>query len=301
MALSSLITRRPLQRSMPAKSIGGRIRRSTSFPYWPPTPTSRLPISTRSGSWTCWCSTISTRRSTIRRCVKRSWRSPIRTISWKLSPATRRIGRFAPRSSPAARRWRATPTSAALTGKRDFDKAKKLIAEAGYKGEKIVVLDAVDQPNVHGQALVAADLLKKLGLNVEIAASDWGNVVVRRASKKPIADGGWNVFCTGWSGADMLDPTLNQGLRSNGDKAWFGWPKDDTIEALAGRLDQGERFRRKSGGRGQDPTSCLRKPYPIFRPACSRPRPHTGKTSRALFKGRRSSSGTSRRCENRDG
>ena len=122
--------------------------------------------------------------------------------------------------------------AAALTGKRDFDKTKKLIVEAGYKGEKVVVLDAVDQPNVHGQALVAADLLKKLGLNVEIAASDWGNVVVRRASKKPIADGGWNVFCTGWSGADMLDPTLNQGLRSNGDKAWFGWPKDDTIEAL---------------------------------------------------------------------
>jgi hypothetical protein len=30
--------------------------------------------------------------------------------------------------------------SEALTGKRDFDKAKRLIAEAGYKGEKIVVL-----------------------------------------------------------------------------------------------------------------------------------------------------------------
>ena len=122
--------------------------------------------------------------------------------------------------------------SAALTGSRDFDKAKKLIAEAGYKGEKIVVLDAVDQPNPHAQALVAADLLKKLGLDVEIAASDWGNVVVRRASRKPIDQGGWNIFGTGWVGADMLDPTLNQALRSNGDKAWFGWPKDDEIEAL---------------------------------------------------------------------
>jgi peptide/nickel transport system substrate-binding protein len=122
--------------------------------------------------------------------------------------------------------------SAVLTGKRDFDKAKKLIAEAGYKGEKIVILDAVDQPNPHAHALVAADLLKKLGLNVEIASSDWGNVVIRRASKKPVGDGGWNIFGTGWVGADMLDPTLNQGLRTNGEKAFFGWPSDDTLEGL---------------------------------------------------------------------
>jgi peptide/nickel transport system substrate-binding protein len=122
--------------------------------------------------------------------------------------------------------------STALTGKRDFDKAKQLIAEAGYKGEKIVVLDAVDTPNPHAHALVTADLLKKLGLNVEIAASDWGNLVIRRASKKPIAEGGWNVFGTGWAGVDMLDPALNQALRTNGEAAWFGWPTDDKIEAM---------------------------------------------------------------------
>jgi peptide/nickel transport system substrate-binding protein len=52
------------------------------------------------------------------------------------------------------------------------------------------VLDAVDTPNPHAHALVTADLLKKLGLNVEIAASDWGNLVIRRASKKPVAEGG---------------------------------------------------------------------------------------------------------------
>ena len=122
--------------------------------------------------------------------------------------------------------------STALTGKRDFDKSKQLIKEAGYNGERVVVLDAVDQPNVHAQALVTADLLKKLGLNVDLATSDWGNLVIRRASKKPIDEGGWNIFCTGWVGVDQLDPTLNQGLRTNGEAGFFGWPSDDKIEAL---------------------------------------------------------------------
>ena len=122
--------------------------------------------------------------------------------------------------------------SEALTGKRDFDEAKKLITEAGYKGEKIVLLDAVDQPLIHAEALVTTDLLKKLGLNVEYVTSDWGTVVTRRASKKPINEGGWNMFETGWVGADTLDPSANVMLRANGDKAWFGWPSDDRLEEL---------------------------------------------------------------------
>ncbi len=134
--------------------------------------------------------------------------------------------------------------SAALTGPRDFAKAKQLVAETGYNGEKVVVLDATDLPGPHAQALVAADLMKKLGLNVDIQAMDWGQLVTRRASMKPIEEGGWNVFGTGWIGADMLDPTLNQPLRCNGKKAWFGWPTDAMIEALhtdwikAGNLEE---------------------------------------------------------------
>jgi peptide/nickel transport system substrate-binding protein len=124
--------------------------------------------------------------------------------------------------------------TAVLTGKRDFDKAKQLIAEAGYKGEKIIVLDAVDLLTNHIHGLITAELFKKLGLNVELATSDWGTVVTRRASKKPIAEGGWNVFGTDFTGAEMLNPWLNPPLPANGDKAWFGWPKDDKIEALRG-------------------------------------------------------------------
>jgi peptide/nickel transport system substrate-binding protein len=116
--------------------------------------------------------------------------------------------------------------------KPDFEAAKKLVAEAGYKGEKIILLDAVEQPLIHAEALVATDMLKKLGLNVEYVTSDWGTVVTRRASKKPPPEGGWNMFETGWVGSDTLDPTTNVMLRANGEKAWFGWPTDDKLEEL---------------------------------------------------------------------
>jgi peptide/nickel transport system substrate-binding protein len=122
--------------------------------------------------------------------------------------------------------------SEALTGERDFGKAKNLIAEAGYNGEKIVVLDAVDQPTVHSQSLVLTELLKKLGLNVDLEAMDWGTLVVRRASKDPVDKGGWSMFATAWGGADLLDPVQQLPLRTNGPRAYFGWPTDAEIEAL---------------------------------------------------------------------
>src|ERR1700730_1627708 len=122
--------------------------------------------------------------------------------------------------------------SDALTGKRDFDKAKKLIAEAGYQGEKIVVLDAVDTPTAHSHGLVVFELLKKLGLNVEIASSDWGSLVIRRASKKPVEEGGWSIFGTGWTGVETLDPCGDLLLAANCGAAWFGWPDDEKLEAL---------------------------------------------------------------------
>jgi peptide/nickel transport system substrate-binding protein len=142
--------------------------------------------------------------------------------NWELCPA------FFPCGTPMA----STAGSEALSSKRDWDKAKKLVVESGYKGEKVVVLDAVDQPVSHSQALVVSDLMKKLGLNVEVQSMDWGTLVTRRASKEPVEKGGWSVFGTGWVGADLLDPAGNPTLRTNGEKGHFGWPTDAKIEEL---------------------------------------------------------------------
>jgi peptide/nickel transport system substrate-binding protein len=128
-----------------------------------------------------------------------------------------------------------TAGSEALSGPRDYEKAKKLVAEAGYNGERVVVLDAVDQPVAHSQALVVSDEMKKLGLNVEIQSMDWGTLVTRRAIKEPLDKNGWSIFATGWVGADLLDPAVNPTLRTNGEKGHFGWPTDAKIEELRGQ------------------------------------------------------------------
>jgi peptide/nickel transport system substrate-binding protein len=122
--------------------------------------------------------------------------------------------------------------SEVLTGKRDLAKAKELIKEAGYKGEKIVVLSATDQPIVHSQGLVTLELLRKAGLNAELAANDWGTLISRRAVKSPIDKGGWSIFHTWLVGPDMANPAINFPLRGIGEKSWFGWPTDPEMEKL---------------------------------------------------------------------
>ena len=114
----------------------------------------------------------------------------------------------------------------------DLAKAKQLIAESGYKGEKIVLLDATDQPIVHGQALVTLAALRQAGLNVELQSMDWGTLITRRASKAPVDQGGWSIFHTWISAPDLLSPAVNAALRANDGKAWFGWPSDPKLESL---------------------------------------------------------------------
>jgi len=119
-----------------------------------------------------------------------------------------------------------------MKGKRDFEKAKQLIKESGYKGEKIVIISATDQPIVHSQSLLTAEMLRKLGLNVELQAGDWGTLITRRTSKEPVDKGGWSIFHTWLVGPDLTSPAVNFAIRGSGQKGWFGWAEDAQIEEL---------------------------------------------------------------------
>ena len=93
-----------------------------------------------------------------------------------------------------------------LTGKRDYGAVKTALEKAGYQGEKVVLMVGTDQPVLNALSPVAADTLKKVGVNVDYQATDWGMVVQRRALTKPPAEGGWNLFITGFSGLDFFTP-----------------------------------------------------------------------------------------------
>ena len=120
----------------------------------------------------------------------------------------------------------------ALTGKRDFSRAKALVKEAGYAGEKVVILSPTDYPQLEAFCQVTRDLLTKLDIAVDYVATDWGTVVQRRASKAAPDKGGWNLFSTGWEGLNVDDPAGHYPILGNGQNAWFGWPTSPRIEQL---------------------------------------------------------------------
>ncbi len=114
----------------------------------------------------------------------------------------------------------------------NIEAAKKLLVESGYKGERIVVLSATSIPSIWQMAQVANDTLKRIGLNLDVVAVEWGTVVQRRASTETIDKGGWNIFYTYLGGGGNMSPAAMSAGRGNGRAAWFGWPTMPKMEAL---------------------------------------------------------------------
>jgi peptide/nickel transport system substrate-binding protein len=117
-----------------------------------------------------------------------------------------------------------------LKGKRDYAAAAALLKASGYNGEKIVLMAATDQPPAKAQADVTADLLGRIGVNVDYQAMDWGTMTSRRASMKPPSEGGWHIFHTWASGVGSASPATYPHIYCTGKTAWFGWPTDEQVQ-----------------------------------------------------------------------
>jgi len=136
---------------------------------------------------------------------------------------------------------------------------RKALAEAGYKGEKVVLLNPTDLAPLKALADVGADALQRAGLAVEVQAMDWGSVVQRLAQTEP---GGWNVFHTFWAGLDQINPAVHNYLRGNGRDAGRGWPNAPALEALREQwLEAGSEAEQKSLAEAMQRQALVDVPY----------------------------------------
>src|SRR5499426_773892 len=111
-------------------------------------------------------------------------------------------------------------------------KAKELLAQAGYDGTPVVLMQSTDIASLSNLAPVAKSLMEKAGFKVDLQAMDWQTLVARRSKKDPPNAGGWHAFLTSWVSADITNPIFMGFMNAGCEKAMFGWPCDETMEKL---------------------------------------------------------------------
>jgi peptide/nickel transport system substrate-binding protein len=120
----------------------------------------------------------------------------------------------------------------ALTAPRDLAKARAALAASGYSGARCVVMNPTDFAIYTAMANVTADLLTKIGFNVDLQNMDWATAMQRRVKPDPVEQGGWSIFHTGMGGMDEATPISNLWMRGNGMNAAPGWPTSERLESL---------------------------------------------------------------------
>jgi peptide/nickel transport system substrate-binding protein len=114
----------------------------------------------------------------------------------------------------------------------DIAKAKALLAESGYKGEKVVLLLPTDVSYLNAAALVTAQTMKSIGINVDVQSMDWSSVAARRSKKDAPDAGGWNVYVTVAGEFDVNSPVTNAYLSPACGNSLPGWPCDKQLDEL---------------------------------------------------------------------
>ena len=114
----------------------------------------------------------------------------------------------------------------------DLDAARAALREAGYAGQRVVVISPTDYPEIGPLGVVTADALKRIGMNVDLAESDWGTVIQRRNSREPVERGGWSIFHTTGAASNYGSPATSPLLRGQGAAGWFGWWRSERAETL---------------------------------------------------------------------
>ena len=119
-----------------------------------------------------------------------------------------------------------------VTDEAKLDEAKALLKEGGYNNEKVVILNNTDTPSFQGLAPLTAQMLRSIGMNVEVQSMDFATYLSRRNLQTPVGEGGWSIAFGVWEAIDLASPLSNMNLDSRGAKGYAGWSEDAEIERL---------------------------------------------------------------------
>ncbi|MBI1777904.1 MAG: ABC transporter substrate-binding protein [Proteobacteria bacterium] len=120
----------------------------------------------------------------------------------------------------------ATLAGSELYAKPDLARAKRMLAESGYKGEKVVILGTKELAPIGGMVEVLTQRMKEVGFSVELQMMAWG-VLTTMINKYPPDSGSWSIFATYSTGGVMHHPLTNIFADTNCEaKNVAGWPCD---------------------------------------------------------------------------
>lgn len=123
---------------------------------------------------------------------------------------------------------------------RDLALARRLLAEAGYKGESIKVLTTKRYPRLFDIAVIAQAMALQAGIRLEIEVLDWATLVDRYAK------GDYQVMAFSFS--SRLDPSLSYEMimGPKDSQPRKVWDDVDAIELLAKSMATGDRAQRQA-------------------------------------------------------
>ena len=120
--------------------------------------------------------------------------------------------------------------------KPDPAKARQLLAEAGYKGETIVIVGTPQLPVINIVSQIMAQKLKDIGVKVDLQMGDWATVYKQvNTPHLPMGKGGWNLVGTYSLGGTWFNPLTNVALDTScgpAATASMGIPCNPEEEAL---------------------------------------------------------------------
>jgi peptide/nickel transport system substrate-binding protein len=106
--------------------------------------------------------------------------------------------------------------SRAMPKPQDLAAARKAVADSGYNGEKVALLVATDIHHHNAFGQVSGDLLRRLGMNLDFQAMDWGTLLQRIQNKGPTDKGGWSLYHSAAANVSTYSPGLAGLIRGDG-------------------------------------------------------------------------------------